>query len=105
MAGKRLYSPSILIDAVEYKCMARTVSLEPGDWINFCEQEWTFTAELELGYGTGESWTLLEALQNGTAAVVLKPEDATAAITNPSASFTIRVPAVPFMTAATTISP
>ena len=98
MAGKRLYAPSILIDSVEYKCMARSVSLEPGDWINFCEQEWTFTAEIELGYGTGESWTLLEALQNSTASVVLKPEDTTVSVANPSASFTVRIPAVPFMT-------
>lgn len=98
MAAKRLYAPSILIDSVEYKCMARSVSLEPGDWINFCEQEWTFAAEIEIGYGTSESWTLLEALQNSTASVVLKPEDAAAAIDNPSATFEIRVPAVAFMT-------
>lgn len=97
--AKRLYAPSILINSVEYKCMARSVALEPGDWINYCEQEWTFSAEIEIGYGTSETWTLLEALENQTAAVVLKPEDATVAIDNPSASFTIRVPAVPFMTA------
>ena len=101
MTAKRIYAPSILINAVEYKCKARTVTLEPGDDINFCEQEWTFNAEIELGYGSGESWTLLEALQDTIVTVALKPEDATATATNPSATFSIRVPAVPFMTGAT----
>ena len=99
MAAKRLYAPSILIDSVEYQCMARSVALEPGDWINFCEQEWTFSAEIEIGYGSGESWTLLEANQNSVVNVVLKPENETVASTNPSASFSVRKPAVPFLTA------
>lgn len=99
MAAKRVYAPSILINSVEYKCKARSVSLEPGDWINFCEQDWTFAAEIELGYGSGESWTLLDALENTIVNVVLKPEDSTVTSTNPSASFQIRVPAIPFMTA------
>lgn len=100
MSAKRLYAPSILINSVEYQCKARSVSLEPGDWINFCEQEWTFAAEIELGYGSGESWTLLEALENTATTVVLKPENSTTTTTNPAATFSIRVPAVPFMTAA-----
>jgi hypothetical protein len=100
MAGKRLYAPSILIDEVEYKCKARSVSLEPGDHINFCEQEWTFTAEIELGYGVAESWNLLHALQDTIVDVVLKPEDSGVAATNPAAAFQIRMPSVPFMTGA-----
>ena len=98
MAGKRIYAPSILINSVEYKCKARSVTLEPGNWINFCEQEWTFEAEIELGYDTTESWNLLNALEDTVTTVVLKPEDATVAATNPSASFSIRMPAVPFLT-------
>jgi len=98
MSAKRVYLPSILINSVEYQCKARSVSLEPGDWINFCEQDWTFAAEIEIGYGSGEAWTLLEALENTLTTVVLKPEDSTVTATNPSASFSIRVPAVPFMT-------
>lgn len=100
MSAKRLYAPSILIDSVEYKCKARTVSLEPGDHINFCEQEWAFNAEIEIGYGASESWTLLEALQDTIVTVVLKPEDAAVAAGNPTATFSIRVPAIPFMTGA-----
>lgn len=100
MSAKRLYAPSILIDSVEYKCKARSVTLEPGDHINFCEQEWTFNAEIEIGYGTGESWTLLEALQDTVVDVVLKPEDAAVGVANPTATFEIRVPAIPFMTGA-----
>jgi hypothetical protein len=98
MAGKRLYAPSILINSVEYKCFARTVSLEAGDYINFCEQEWTFSAELELGYGATETWNLLDALADTVVPVVLKPETASVAATNPTATFSIRMPAPSFMT-------
>ena len=100
MAAKRLYSPSILINSIEYKCKARSVSLEPSDWINFCEQEWTFSAEIEIGYGSGESWTLLQALANTLTSVTIKAEDSTVTATNPAAAFQIRVPSVPFVTAA-----
>ena len=100
MGAKRLFSPSILIDAVEYQAKARSVSLEPGAKINFGEYEYTFTAEIELGYGTGESHTTLAALEGTIVDVVLKPEDATVGAGNPSATFQIRVPAVPFITAA-----
>lgn len=99
--SKRIYAPSILINSVEYKCKARSVSLTPGDYINFCEQEWTFAAEIEMNYGTSESWNLLSALADTTVAVVLKPEDATVAVGNPSASFQIRMPSIPFMTGTT----
>lgn len=95
--SKRIYAPSILIDSVEYKCKARSVSLEPGDYINYCEPEWTFSAEIELGYGASESWNLLEALEDTIVTVVLKPEDDTVAATNPSATISIRMPPVPFM--------
>jgi len=98
MAGKRLYSPSITINSVEYKCFARSVSLEPGDYINFCEQEWTFSAELELGYGAAETFNLLEALSDTITTIVLLPEDTTTAVTNPTATFSMRIPATAFMT-------
>jgi hypothetical protein len=100
MSAKRLYAPSILIDDVEYKCKSRSVALTPGDWINFCEQEWTLSAEIELGYGATDSWNLLEALEDTVVTAVLKPEDDTVAATNPSATVSIRMPAVPFMTGA-----
>jgi len=100
--GKRIYSPSILINSVEYKCKARSVTLEPnGTALNFCEDEYEFSAEIELAYGTGESWTLLSALAKTVVDVVLKPEDATTALMNPSATFEFYVPSVPFMSSAT----
>ena len=97
MSGKRLYSPSILINAIEYKCRARSVSLEPGDYINFCEQEWTFSAEIELGYGVAASWNVLRVLSDTIVPVVLKPEDAVVGAGNPTATFTMRMPSIPFM--------
>lgn len=96
--SKRIYAPSILINSIEYKCRARSVSLTPGDYINFCEQEWMFSAEIELGYGTAESWNVLNALADTTVSVVVKPEDGTVAAGNPSATFQIRMPSIPFMT-------
>lgn len=101
MSGKRIYSPSILINSVEYKCRARSVSLTPGAYINFCEPEWTFEAELELGYGSAALWNVLEALEDTIVTVVLKPEDATTAAGNPAATFSIRMPPIPFLTSAT----
>ena len=96
--AKRLYSPSILVNAVEYKCRARSVSLEPtGVDLNFCEEEYAFMAEIELGYGTAESWNVLNALSDTIVPVVLKPEDAVVSDTNPSATFSIRMPSIPFM--------
>jgi hypothetical protein len=98
MAAKRLYSPSILIDSVEYKAKARSVSLEPGDYINFGEPEWTFGAEIELGYGTDQAYTDLAALENTLVDVVLKPEDTTVGASNPTATFQIRMSPIPFLT-------
>lgn len=97
MAAKRIYQPSVLIDSVEYKCKARSVKLTPGDWINYCEQEWTFEADIEIGYGVSESWTDLDALRNTIVSVVLKPEDAVIGAGNPEATFQITMPAIPFM--------
>lgn len=98
MSAKRLYAPSILIDDVEYKCKAKSVSLVPGDYVNFCEPEWTFSAVIELGYAVAGTWNTLSALENTEVEVVLKPEDATTASTNPAATFSIRVPPIPFLT-------
>lgn len=98
MAGKRIYAPSILIDGVEFKCFARSVSLEAGDYADFCTQDWTFTAELMLGYGAADTWNLLYANANTTVEIVLKPEDDTVGPTNPSATFDFRMPTVSFMT-------
>lgn len=97
MAGKRLYSPSILVNSIEYKCRSRSVSLTPGDFINFCENEWTFKAEIELAYGAAASWNVLNVLAQTIVPVVLKSEDAATAVTNPAATFQIRMPAIPFM--------
>jgi hypothetical protein len=97
MAAKPLYSPSILIDSVEYKTKARSVSLEPGDYINFGEPEWTFTAEVELGFGTDEAYTDLAALENTIVDVVLKPKDDTVGAGNPTATFQILMPPITFM--------
>jgi hypothetical protein len=98
MAAPRIYEPSILINSVEYKTKARSVSLVPGDYLNFGEPEWTFSCEIELGYGTGESHTDLAALENTLVDIVLKIVDASVAASNPSETFQIRMPPISFMT-------
>lgn len=98
MAAKRIYAPSILIDSVEYKCFAQSVTLSAGDYINFCEQEWEFAADIEIGYGATDTWNLLDAIADTEVTVVLKPEDAAVAAGNPSATFQFRMPSPDFMT-------
>lgn len=99
MSAKRLYAPSIDIDGNEFKCLVQSVGLEPGAWINFCEQEWTFTAAIELGYGASDSWNILNAMADTIVTVTLKPEDDAVAVTNPGATFDIRMPSPSFMVA------
>lgn len=98
----RIIKPSISIDGVEYKCKSRSVDLVPGDQVNFCEQEWTCTVEVELTYGATGSWATLNALRDTVVTVVLSPSDATAGTAdNPSATFDAMIPAIPFMSGAT----
>jgi hypothetical protein len=97
MANKRLYQPSILIDSVEYRAKAGSVKLEPGDYHNFSEEEFTFEADIQLDYAVAGSWNLLYALAGTLVDVVLKPDSASVAVTNPTATFQIRMPSPTFM--------
>lgn len=101
MTAVRIIKPSIVIGGTEFKCMSREVSLEPGDWINFCEQEWSLSVEVELGYGVGESWTVLQAMQDTDQLCVMRPSDGVLSATNPKATFTANIPAIPFLAGAT----
>lgn len=102
--------PSIMIDGQEYKCAARAASLIPEQKrINvetFCNPggerpaakvAWTFDVTLLLSYGAAGTRTLLSAIQGQKKTVVLKPADAAVAVGNPSATFEIYIPPVPFM--------
>ena len=53
-----------------------------------------------LDYDTAGSWNALHALRKTKPAVVVKPADTTVAVTNPSASFSMRIPSIPFVDAA-----
>jgi hypothetical protein len=97
MANKRLYQPSILMDSVEYRVKADSIKLEPGDYINFSEEEWTLEVTILLDYAAAGSWNLLYALAGTLVDVVLKIDDASVAVTNPTATFQIRMPSPTFM--------
>lgn len=101
MAAKRIIKPSISIGGTEFKCSGRSATLEPGDFINYCEQEWTFEVELELSYGATGTWTLLDAMRDTEQEVILSPSDGAVSADNPSATFDAVIPAIPFMSDAT----
>lgn len=96
----RIIKPSISIGGTEFKCMSRIVSLEPGDTINFCEQEWTLSVDVELAYGAGESHTVLDGFRDTVQTVILSPSDSAVSVSNPSATFDAMIPAIPFMSGA-----
>jgi hypothetical protein len=97
---KKIIRPSLTIGGVEFKCMSRQVTLEPGDAINFCEDEWTLSVEVELWYGEGGSWNELDAMRDTLVEFVLSPSDGAISAENPQATFEAMVPAIPFMSGA-----
>lgn len=97
----RIVKPTIDIGGTEFKCKSRSVDFAPGEWINFCEREWVVSIDIEIAYGTGESWTVLNGFQDTVQTVVIRPDDGTIGLTNPSATFDAVIPPVPFMSGAT----
>lgn len=98
MAGYRIIQPKLTIDGDDFKCLSKTAELVPGERINFCENEWTVTLEVELSYAaTTGSWNLLNALRDTVVEIVIAPADAVAAATNPTATFDARIPPIPLM--------
>ena len=102
--------PSIMIDAFEYKCGTRGASLTPEDktvdistWCNPggerpASTKWTLDIEVVLSYGTPDgTWNKLNALRKLKKTVILKPASTAALPANPSATFDIYVPSIPFM--------
>jgi hypothetical protein len=100
MAGKRIIKPSISIGGTEFKCMSRSVTLEPGDIINFCEREWNCSVDIELSYGVGGSHTVLAGFEGTEQEVIISPSDGAVSADNPSATFTAEIPPIPFMAGA-----
>ena len=109
--GVVLETPVITIDAVDYVCAARMVSLIPtdnmGDIKSFCNPagerpastKWVLDVELLLSYGavgTG-SWNTLNAIRKTKVTCTVKYSSGTTLITNPLATFDIYVPSIPFI--------
>lgn len=101
MSRTRILKPSVSIGGTEFKCMSRSVTLEPGDPENFCDYAWTCSVDLELTYGTGGSYNILSSWTDTVGTFVLKPSDATVGSGNPSATFEAIIPPIPFMMGAT----
>lgn len=103
--------PSIFIDGQEYKCAARAASLIPTPKMasteTFCNPggerpagvTWTFDVTLLLSYGVTGTEKLLRTIVGQKKVVVLKPKDGATSPSNPSATFDIYIPPVPFLNA------
>ncbi|MEM9521561.1 MAG: hypothetical protein AAGA37_19785 [Actinomycetota bacterium] len=100
MSAKKIIKPSIVIGGTEFKCLSDEVSLEPGNAINFCEDEWTMSTNILLSYGVGGSHTALQAMELTEQTVVVSPSDGSISADNPSATFTAQIPKIPFMSGA-----
>lgn len=97
----RTNKPFLSIDGTEFQCFGDNLSLTPDGIRNFCEDEWTLSVDVELTYGSGESHTALDAMRDTVKTVVVRPSTEAIGVTNPSATFTARIPAIPFMNGAT----
>lgn len=108
-----LTSPSI-----DLSCLARTVSLIPTqttvDISSQCSPgatapgttTWTFTAEFLNSFDATDAagdglWNQLQAIAGNLIEVTLTPADATVDSTNPSATFDMYMPEIPFLNVTT----
>ena len=104
--------------ALDISCMARTISLTPSDQaVDISTQcnpgatypgltTWTFTAELLNSYDSvaleGDGlWNQLQAIAKTLIVVTIKPADAVVSSANPSASFSMYMPSIPFLNVTT----
>lgn len=100
--------------AIDLSCLARTVALTPADAsIDISTQcapgatapgitTWTFTAEFLNSYDSADAegdglWNQLNALAKTLVEITLTPADATVDSTNPSATFDMYMPSIPFI--------
>jgi hypothetical protein len=102
-------APYISIAATDYYAKAKMVKLTPTD--NMADAEtfgnpgfeipssatWTFELEWPQEFDTGALWNVLEPLQYTQIAIILSPASGVAAATNPTATFNIVCPSVPFL--------
>lgn len=101
--------PSILVGAVQLKCLSSKVSLIPTD--NFVDVEtfcnpggeapstttWVMSATIVQSFGADGAWNLLNPLAGTTVTIVLKPDDSAIGVGNPTATFSAYVPSIPFV--------
>lgn len=104
-------SPSIMLDTTELLCYGTAAKLVPEDVManieTWCQPgaerpglvSWTFSVRLKLSYATAGSWNLIRAMRGQLKTVVMKPASTAVAVGNPSATFSIYVPSIPFMDA------
>ena len=108
--------PSILIDGVEFQCIAHGVQIladdDEIDISTFCNPkgtrpgatDWTVNIMLRLNYGivataagvtaTAGTWNTLNAWRKLSKEVVIKPADAAVALGNPSFTFDAYIPTI-----------
>ena len=97
MAGVRIITPKISIDGTDVKAMSKSVTVAPGDDLNFVENEWTCSIDVELAYGAGLSHTVISALRDTVVEVIIAPVNGTVGAGNPFCTSDACIPAIPFM--------
>lgn len=117
LADPILYDdPSLVIDGQEYACVMKSTSLVPNevmaDVATVCNPSgerplvshttYTLDAQLLLSFGAAGaagagSWNTLNAIAGLRKTVVLKNKSSAVGADNPSATFDIYVPRIPFM--------
>ena len=95
----RIRNVGLTIDGDEYKCRARSLTLNPLDGVTLCTDDidYELSVDLELTYGATGTYNQLAALAGTLVTFVVSPLDGAAASTNPIATFTAYVPPIPIV--------
>ena len=59
--------------------------------------KWTMRLRGRMSYGTDSAWTFFNSLVGTAATFVVKPDDGTASVANPAATFTAYIPQISFI--------
>jgi hypothetical protein len=110
MAIHVMTAPFVSIGAVDYNAKLRSVSLTPSD--NLADgntfgtpglqipggaPSWTVSIEWPQEFDTAAVWNVLNPLQGTSVDWIISPATGAASVSNPTATFSAYMPAVPFL--------
>lgn len=101
--------PAVTINSTDAICHFSQVTLVPNqefvDIETYCNPggeapgkvSWRANLRVRMSYGTDSAWTFFSALAGQSALFEIRPDSGTVANTNPEASFSAYIPALPFI--------